>query len=73
MLFRSVPCCHLPITFPILLSLTAGTVFGTWLQGTYGLLYGILGAVFIAGLGLAFWWLANDKKEAVCEPVKKKA
>lgn len=60
--------CHLPITFPIFLSLTAGTAFGTWLRGQYGLLLGILGAIFIIGLGLAFWWLANDKKEIACEP-----
>ncbi len=62
--------CHLPLTFPLLLSFTAGTALGTWLQGKFGLLFGILTIIFVTGLGLAIWWLRNDNKEISCEPQK---
>lgn len=61
--------CHLPITFPILLSLTAGTVFGSWLVGNFWLLFGVLTVIFLGGLGLMFLWSWGDKKQ---EPGKTK-
>lgn len=69
--FALIACpCHLPFTYPIILGLTAGTVLGTWLQGQFGFLFGILTVIFTTGLGLAIWWLRNDNKEISCEPRK---
>jgi mercuric ion transport protein len=50
--------CHLPITLPLLISLTAGTAFGAWLAapGTLLLVGAISTVIFIGGLALAFKW-----------------
>lgn len=56
--------CHLPITFPLLLSLTAGTALGNWLEGKFGLVFTISAVIFIGGLGLAYWWSREDEKPA---------
>ena len=53
--------CHLPITFPLLLSLTAGTALGSWLAGKFGLVFGLSTVIFIGGLGLAMLWSGNEK------------
>jgi glutaredoxin len=45
--------CHLPITFPLLLSLTAGTALGSWLEGKFALVFAVSAAIFIGGLVLA--------------------
>jgi len=57
--------CHLPLTLPLLISLTAGTAFGAWLvQNT--ILVGVISTVaFIGGLALAFKWFAQP---AACPP-----
>ena len=50
--------CHLPLTLPLLISLTAGTAFGAWLAAPGNLLLvGVISTViFIGGLALAFKW-----------------
>ncbi len=50
--------CHLPLTLPLLISLTAGTAFGAWLAapGTLLLVGAISTVIFIGGLALAFNW-----------------
>ena len=59
--------CHLPIIWPILLALTAGTAFGVWLAANM-LLVGIVMTVsFVTGLVLAYKWL-TDKPISACEP-----
>ena len=64
--FATCPC-HLPIIWPILLTLTAGTAFGAWLAANM-LLVGIMMTVtFLVGLVLAFKWLVG-KPPAACEP-----
>jgi hypothetical protein len=57
--------CHLPITLPLLVSLTAGTVLGSWLaQNTVPV--GVISTVaFIGGLALAFKWFTQP----TCPPV----
>jgi mercuric ion transport protein len=64
--------CHLPLTFPLLLSLTAGTALGAWLAGRFWLLFGISTALFLVSLGLALWWMTNSQEGAACavEPPK---
>lgn len=55
--------CHLPITFPILLSLTAGTALGSWLAGKLWLTIGVSTAIFLGGLGLMLLWSWGDEKQ----------
>jgi len=59
--------CHLPIIWPILLTLTAGTAFGAWLAANM-LLVGIMMTVtFLGGLVLAFKWV-GVKSPSACTP-----
>ena len=55
--------CHLVFTVPILIGLTAGTAFGTWLQGnvvTFGVSTTV---IFVAGAALAYRWLRSQKED----------
>lgn len=53
--------CHLPLMFPILLTLTAGTAVGGWLANNTTPIYTASVVIFIGGLILAGKWLmAND-------------
>lgn len=54
--FAACPC-HLPVTLPLLIALTAGTAFGTWLENNTITVGVISTAIFIGGLGLAFKWM----------------
>ncbi len=49
--------CHLPLTLPLLLSLTAGTAFSAWLTANTALVYGFSTLIFIGGVGLGMFWL----------------
>lgn len=66
--FAVISCpCHLPLTLPILLALTAGTVLGRWLAGNIGVIIVISTAVFIGGLSLSLRWMpwqSQQKREA---------
>lgn len=64
--------CHLPITFPLLLALTAGTGLGTWLTGYYWLIFGFLTIIFITGIGLVVWWRVSVQPASTCEPRSEK-
>ena len=57
--------CHLPLTLPLLISLTAGTAFSTWLTHNTLLVVVISTVVFIGGLALAFKWF----NQPACPPV----
>ena len=50
--------CHLPLTLPLVISLTAGTAFSTWLTTPHNALFiGVMSTVvFIGGMALAFKW-----------------
>jgi len=54
--FAACPC-HLPITLPVLLSLTAGTALGGWLAANTALLVAVLTVVFVGGLALGLKWI----------------
>lgn len=62
--------CHLPLTFPLLLALTAGTALGIWLQGKFWLIFGVSTAIFIGSLSLAYLWNAQGKmpSDQACKP-----
>ncbi len=50
--------CHLPLTLPLLIALTAGTAFGVWIVAPRNviLISAISTGFFIGGLALAFKW-----------------
>lgn len=58
--------CHLPLTLPILLTLTAGTAVGGWLASNTTLIYAASAILFIGGLILAGKWLMANEVES-CE------
>src|SRR5712692_4946755 len=49
--------CHLALTLPLLLSLTAGTAFSAWLAAHTALVFGFSTLIFIGGFGLGMFWL----------------
>ena len=57
--------CHLPITLPLLIALTAGTAFSKWLANNIFPIGAISTVVFIGGLALAFKWF----NQPVCPPI----
>lgn len=63
--FAACPC-HLPITLPILLSLTAGTVVGGWIEANTVLIAAALTVVFVGGVILGLEWM---RPEPVAEKV----
>ena len=53
--------CHLPITLPLLLSITTGTAFGAWLVDHH-FVFGLAStALFLAGTWLVLRWLGMAK------------
>lgn len=65
MIVGFVACpCHLPITLPIAISLTAGTATGVWLTNNTFLLALIMTVVFLGGLGLGYYWLNKEEHSA---------
>ena len=53
--------CHLPLTLPVLLALTAGTAVGGWLANNIVIIYAASIILFVGGLSLAGKWLmANE-------------
>jgi hypothetical protein len=56
--FALVACpCHLPLTLPIFLALTAGTAFGGWMAANTTVIYITSAVLFVGGLVLAYKWL----------------
>lgn len=55
--------CHLPLTLPLLLTLTAGTAVGGWLANNTTIIYIASFTFFIGGLLLAGRWLITGKNE----------
>lgn len=61
--FLACPC-HLPITLPIFLTLTAGTAVGGWFATNTPFIYTASAVLFAGGLFLAGKWLLAEKMEA---------
>ena len=53
--------CHLPLTLPLLVALTAGTAFSRWLAGNTVLVGAISTVLFVAGLALALKWMGQTQ------------
>lgn len=56
--------CHLPITLPLLLALTAGTAFGVFLANNVWLIVAVSAAYFVGALALGIHYVGQ--KERVC-------
>jgi mercuric ion transport protein len=52
--------CHLPLTLPLLIMLTASTAFGTWLENNTVTVGVISTVIFVGGLVLAFKWMTDS-------------
>lgn len=64
--------CHLPLTLPLLLTLTAGTAVGGWLANNTTLIYVASAVLFIGGLLLAGKWLMTGETKACAVDAKEK-
>lgn len=54
--------CHLVVTLPLLLSLTAGTAAGIFLDHNPWVVVVVSTALFLGGLALAFHWQGKEGK-----------
>jgi mercuric ion transport protein len=62
--FALIACpCHLVVTLPLILSLTAGTAAGTLLEKNFGLVIAVSIIAFIGALVLAIRWLGSGNSE----------
>ena len=52
--------CHLPLTIPLLLTLTAGTAVGVWMTAHIKLVVYLILAIFALCIGLMFMWLLQN-------------
>ena len=59
--------CHLPLTLPFLLAITAGTALGSWLAANTLGLYLTSGSLFLVSLVLTAKWLLIDEQPAVAK------
>ncbi len=57
--------CHLPITLPILVALTAGTAFSAWLSNNFLTFAGVSTVIFVGALVLAFKWTGRSAPKGV--------
>lgn len=64
--------CHLPLTLPLLLGLTAGTALGAWLSQNVTLVYVLSTAYFIGGLALALKWLGTSDGKGTAPPARRR-
>jgi len=59
--------CHLPITLPLAISLTAGTATGAWLTNNTVLIWGLFSVLFFGGLAVGYQLLTKEEKTPVVE------
>jgi hypothetical protein len=64
--------CHLPLTLPLLLSLTAGTALGAWLSQNVTLVFVLSTATFLGGLALALKWLGTSDGRGAAPPTRRR-
>ncbi len=51
--------CHLPITLPLLVALTAGTAFSAWLSNNFIAIAGVFTVIFVGALVLSYKWIGK--------------
>lgn len=71
--FALVACpCHLPLTLPIILTLTAGTAIGGWLTNNSTTIYIISAILFAGSLFLSVrWFLAGATNKCLTGAAQK--
>lgn len=60
--------CHLVVTLPLLLGLTAGTVLGAFLRQNTWLVFGVSIGLFVIGLYLALRWMGQPTTVTASPP-----
>lgn len=61
-IFSFLTCpCHLPITIPLAISLTAATITGAWIANNKLLIAGVFTVLFLGGVGLSYHWFSKEK------------
>jgi len=55
--------CHLVFTLPLIISATAGTAFGVWLEGNTGAFVAIVTVAFVGGVILTMKWLGKNASD----------
>ncbi len=63
--------CHLPLTLPLLLSLTAGTRLGIWLGNNTASVVGGSVVIFVSSLLLTLRWARTSGQTYLIEPNEK--
>ncbi len=65
--------CHLPVTLPIILTLTAGTSLGLWITNNIGMVAIISSTIFVGSLFLTFRYINMQSETcAVLQTTKAK-
>jgi hypothetical protein len=59
--------CHLPLTLPVLLTLTAGTAVGIWLAAHQWFIWLGSAVLFVGGLALMMFWMKQAQSSLHCE------
>lgn len=59
--------CHLPLTVPLILAATGGTLFGLGAAQIYGPLFIVFAVLFVGGLYFSFLWIDGKSKAAECK------
>ncbi len=59
--------CHLPLTIPLILGLTAGTALGGWLLFHQWVVWLASTILFLIGLLLAYYWFTRPDANRQCE------
>jgi mercuric ion transport protein len=62
--------CHLVVTLPLILSVTAGTGVGVYIKQNLGVVIAVSIIAFIGGLALASRWLRSGVSEGVASSKK---
>lgn len=60
--------CHLPLTLPLLIGLTAGTAFSAWLENNFIVVAAILTVFFIGGLVMSMKWMRSGDQVRALSP-----
>jgi mercuric ion transport protein len=67
-LIALVSCpCHLPITLPIILAITAGTSLGVWIANNTSMVLAISTVIFISSLLFTLRWSSAASEPGNCK------
>jgi hypothetical protein len=62
--------CHLPITLPLLVGITAGSAFSAWLENNFLAIGGVSTVIFVGALALAIKW--SGRPDTISSPLRQR-